>query len=709
MKNLISVIAILALSINSFAQLSLEQHAYVDSLKLDIENATHDTTRADRYLGISTVYYLNSQGGTSFRDMATKARDISEENLAKEISTEERSKFSTILADAINAIGLYHYSIGEIEETEKLLLQAASIHFENKDYGNLLTILFNLSAMHSGVEDIPKSMQYLKVVIEIAQSKEGRNEMILATALAQMGHDTYSIDPELSQNYHQASYDLFVRTDDKHGQARQLLNLGDLQADQENYNSALEFYEQALALSIEDGDKVSEIWTYASMSDIYVKTDTALAISYYQKALTISKSIEHTDMILSNQNSLSELYFESDFDSSKYYAYLNVNLLNDYQARPGTQHKISRILTEVYERDGKFKDALIEHRKYISLKDSLFNIENKQEVIQQNLSYEYATKKAVDDKENEKKLAIERKDKEKQTVITWAAIGGLLLLLVFSVFIFNRFKVTSKQKVVIESQTHQIVESINYSQRIQNSLLPQLDDIAVSFKNLFIFYEPKDIVSGDFYWFKDFDNHQVMACVDCTGHGVPGGFMSTMGSLLLNKVVTESESDPAKLLVSLNREIIETLHQENKDGIQDGMDLSICVIDKLKNQVKFSGARNGIMLMRDNQITRYKADLLPVGGNYLKKGKPIERIFSTQIIDLKPNDWIYMYTDGFMEQCGISENLPMNYTQFQNVLLKLNNETQMTAKNKILKDDFDSWRGSIKQSDDVLIIGFQKS
>ena len=185
-----------------------------------------------------------------------------------------------------------------------------------------------------------------------------------------------------------------------------------------------------------------------------------------------------------------------------------------------------------------------------------------------------------------------------------------------------------------------------------------------SVHDLFVFYQPKDIVSGDFYWYKSFQNYSVFACVDCTGHGVPGGFMSTIGSLAIDKISNSNFTDPSEMLSALNTEIIRILHQKNDNNIQDGMDLSICIIDHSKNQLSFGGARNGSIIIKVGIAKRYKADLLPVGGNYLKKGKSIERVFTTQTIDISKNDWIYMSTDGFVEQIGGDKNLPMNYLQY---------------------------------------------
>ncbi len=267
-------------------------------------------------------------------------------------------------------------------------------------------------------------------------------------------------------------------------------------------------------------------------------------------------------------------------------------------------------------------------------------------------------------------------------------------------------KIVEEQKNVVEEKNIQITESINYAKRIQNALLPSQELFKSFSNNSFIFFRPKDIVSGDFYYFLKFEKYTLLACVDCTGHGVPGGFMSTLGSLLLDKIVNSEILSPSEILNKLSDEIIRVLHQQDGGEIQDGMDLSICLIDRSNKKIEFSGARNGIIIITDGQAKRYKADLFPVGGNYIKKGIPVERNFKTQTISINQNDWIYMYTDGFMEQVGGAEGVPMNYTQFEDILTAVSNQQSQEEKNMLLQTKIDDWMGNHQRDDDILIIGF---
>ncbi len=268
-------------------------------------------------------------------------------------------------------------------------------------------------------------------------------------------------------------------------------------------------------------------------------------------------------------------------------------------------------------------------------------------------------------------------------------------------------EIAVNQKHIIEEKQKEILDSINYAKRIQQAILPSQELIKYYLPESFIFFRPKDIVSGDFYYIKGFGKYTLLACVDCTGHGVPGGFMSTLGSLLLDKIADHETFNAGEILNKLNAEIISVLHQQNGGEIQDGMDLSLCLIDRINKKVEFSGARNGIIVVTNNEAKRYKADILPVGGNYMKKGIPIDRNFKTQSISINSGDWVYMYTDGFMEQVGGSEGIPMNYNQFEKQLIGLSKKQSSEEKCKLLQSELDNWRGDYERDDDVLIMGFQ--
>ena len=180
---------------------------------------------------------------------------------------------------------------------------------------------------------------------------------------------------------------------------------------------------------------------------------------------------------------------------------------------------------------------------------------------------------------------------------------------------------------------------------------------------------PKDIVGGDFYWFKTFGEKAILIAADCTGHGVPGGFITMLGSLLIESSTGDTIKSPEIILSDLNRGLVTLLKQDEKDSIQDGMDLAICLIDREQKTIKFSGSRNGIYIIHDDgEISNFSGDTVPVGGVYSKSIIHLIVNMKCMKFKLKENDWVFMYSDGFYDQFGGPKNKSMGSNRFKNYL-----------------------------------------
>ena len=262
-----------------------------------------------------------------------------------------------------------------------------------------------------------------------------------------------------------------------------------------------------------------------------------------------------------------------------------------------------------------------------------------------------------------------------------------------------------QEKIKVEKQHNEITKSINYAKRIQYSILPEENLMKEYFKDYFVLYKPKDIVGGDFYWYRCFGNLSVIATVDCTGHGVPGGFMSMMGSLLLDKIIQIDNLNTSNILIELHKEITRVLDQNSGGEIQDGMDIALCLIDKEKRKLHFSGARNGIILFSNGEIKRHDADLYSVGGSFSNKSKEMKREFKSAEIHLNEDDWVFMYTDGYYDQLGGETITSLGMENFENILKDCISNGK--DKNQYIIKEFESWKGDLPQIDDVLVLGFQ--
>ncbi|HAN17449.1 MAG: hypothetical protein A2X13_09200 [Bacteroidetes bacterium GWC2_33_15] len=266
------------------------------------------------------------------------------------------------------------------------------------------------------------------------------------------------------------------------------------------------------------------------------------------------------------------------------------------------------------------------------------------------------------------------------------------------------------KKQIVEHQNENILYSIYYAKRIQEALLDDLNNLNNYFKSGFIFYQPRDIVSGDFYWIKHINTGKTkltyFAAADCTGHGVPGAFMSLLGISFLNEILIQNKViSPSRILDALREKFIMNLSNSNGNGkgkgISDGLDIALCVYDHKTGILQFAGANRPLFLVRDNQLLEYRPDIMPIG-EYYKEYKP----FTNNEINVIPNDKIYIFTDGYTDQ--FNEENKKKYTRKKLKEMLLGNSSEPIEKQAdLIKSEFLKWKGTIQQTDDVLFIGIQ--
>lgn len=261
----------------------------------------------------------------------------------------------------------------------------------------------------------------------------------------------------------------------------------------------------------------------------------------------------------------------------------------------------------------------------------------------------------------------------------------------------------NEQKLLVEQKNQKITSSISYAKNIQNAILPSLNDIKKVFPDTFIYYLPRDIVSGDFYYFAEHQSKQILGVVDCTGHGVPGGFMSMIGYSLLNQIVfTKNIIDTGLILDQLHIGIVEGLRQEHQDiSIKDGMDLSLFTIDRSNNMLQFSGANNSIYIIRNEELIELKGDRQPIGDVTTK-----HEAFSTHSFALEQGDVLYAMSDGFADQFGGDENKKFMKKRLKE-LLRTKAQNPMDEQCKTIESTFLDWKSGYDQIDDVTILGIR--
>ena len=249
-----------------------------------------------------------------------------------------------------------------------------------------------------------------------------------------------------------------------------------------------------------------------------------------------------------------------------------------------------------------------------------------------------------------------------------------------------------------------ITSSIQYAKRIQLAILPPLEQIYKYFPQAFILYKPKDIVSGDFYWFGLKNGKKIIAAVDCTGHGVPGAFMSMIGHNLLNQIISENGiTEPDQILNLLHRGVQNALKQgTNIVDTSDGMDLALCTIDEKNSELQFAGAFRPLFIINNGKLEKIEADKYPIGGSQLEA----ERKFRSNTIKLNKGDTIYMSSDGYADQFGGEKGKKFMVKRYNELLLSVQNKT-MQEQAIELEHTIENWRGNYQQVDDILIIGIR--
>jgi serine phosphatase RsbU (regulator of sigma subunit) len=254
---------------------------------------------------------------------------------------------------------------------------------------------------------------------------------------------------------------------------------------------------------------------------------------------------------------------------------------------------------------------------------------------------------------------------------------------------------------IIKEKNKDITDSINYARKIQQAILPPDEILKKAYPDSFVLYKPKDIISGDFYWYQDTGDYLLLACADCTGHGVPGALMSMIGSNFITHIVNEKEiTSPDLALAELDKRVRIALRQDIETDSKDGMDIALCAFQKEKRILHYAGANRPIILVRNGKLTEYAPSKFPIGGQ-----SGIEKKFVDNKIQLEAGDRIYLSTDGYADQFGGPKGKKLMKKNFYELLVKIHTQPMQEQKNTLL-ETIEEWRGELEQVDDILVIGF---
>jgi len=584
-------------------------------------------------------------------------------------------------------IAIVHQNMGEYENSLKNALKALKIAEKNNNPKELAQLYDLISVLYFNAGDYYNAKIYNQKALALAQPYP---------EISQMTYNTASLLYQAEGDYKKA-LDAFS----KHLEIRDSLRLEERLKQQE-------LLEQQFI--IERAEKELELL----LVDQEIQEFTI-------KQLELESEKQQQDMQL--------LQREKELQGSK----LEAEELEKQRALQ--ELLLARRQVEAEKKDREIKD-LEKNKKLQAL--ALKQKEAEEKKKQQEIALLTKNKQIQDLELKRQEERIEKQNTFRNFLIGLVSLGIILIILAFVAVFITRKKnrqldkqkkeIQEKNVELIQSQeevavqrdalaktseelrevNQDITASIRYAQRIQEAMLPPMLAIQTALPESFIFYKPRDIVSGDFYWFNQSEGgKKVIAAVDCTGHGVPGAFMSMVGNDILNETVTEKHiTTPSKILERLHKGIVKALKQNTTEN-RDGMDIALLCIDKETKMVEFAGANNPVVYIQDKQLYEIRGDKMPIGGTWQKN--ETSRIFTNQEIKVDKPTVFYIFSDGFQDQFGGEYDKKFMKGNFKKLLLEIH-QKPFSEQEKILNKTFEDWKGSSgNQVDDVMVIGFRLS
>jgi serine phosphatase RsbU (regulator of sigma subunit) len=659
----------------------------------------------------------------------------------------KKSGNDTIISDSYNSLGVIYKTISNYSEAVKSLKQ--SLYHASKVNG-LRQIENANSALGLIYMEQGNYSAALEIYYKLLLSVKNRNDTV---AIAQVSNNMANIYFEQGLYdkallHYKEAYLNAVAMEHEFGQCLLLGNMGSVYYKQKKYDLALEKFEASYKLSVKLDDEEGIGICYSNFASIYFDQEKyELALEYQTKSLKVKEKLNdlHGQSLVLNE--LGKIYdHKGDLKKGLFYSKGALNLAISIGAKE-LERDANEALYKMYEALGEKEKAYIHFKNHIILRDSLINEETKNKDIRNELNFQFQKQHFTDSLEHLKKEEIANQELKNEQIktksqrrLTYTFIIAFLIMGVLAIFIFKEYKGKKKahstilqQKKEVEYQSEiileknkEITDSINYAKRIQTALLTSDEYWEIISPEHFVFFKPKDVVSGDFFWaFQTESNLAIWVAADCTGHGVPGAFMSMLGISFFNEIIVENEvTDPSQILNKLREKIIKALDQKGLATQQrDGMDLALCVWDKNTNKLSYSGANNSLYIIRnkkeidiklqsgviqeneqdelDYKLFEVKPDKQPVGF-YTGDLKP----FSIKEIELLKGDTVYSFSDGYVDQFGGDKGKKFKSKAFKELLLSIQTET-MKEQKEVIDDTFENWKGNNEQIDDVCVIGIR--
>ncbi len=592
----------------------------------------------------------------------------------------ERKKYF-LQAFSLNLLGSMYNAAGKYQDAVNTFKAAELLYRKDKEsdpddvHAGISNVYMNTGNSFFYLDDSDRSLYYYRKSLTELKKKKNfvkKDQERLALIFNNLGIGySKKNDAETGRYYFRQALLIDAQLGDSMRIANVTCNLAAIEAKAGRSDSALKLLFSVKDFYERQGDPEDKAYLYREIAEkYYQKKDISLAKEYAFKAIANTDTNEYSNLLVQSYDILYHAYQKAGDTRNELKYYTKYNTVRDSARQDEVLHSLQN------------KEMQLEFEK-VRLTDSLTaanTIRNRD-------------------------LKIEQEKRQ-----NYYLIGFLLLAVIGLGIIYNRFKVTNRQKKIIEEQkkevdikNREIIESISYAKRLQEAILPSETALRSVLKEHFVIYRPKDIVAGDFYWLHTIGAQQkpeivLLAAADCTGHGVPGAMMSVACNNALNRTIDEFKvGSTGEVLDAVKKLIVENFNR-NESTIRDGMDISLLAISRRTNTVEWSGANNRLLYLHEGALIELKADKQPVG--YSEKNEK----FSTHSLPLHAGDVFYLLTDGFVDQFGGDKNKKMGI-KYLRELLELNKNKSLEEQRDVLEKAFVDWKGSNEQIDDVTLIG----
>jgi len=677
--------------------LVIAQQKKTDSLEQLLNTTTVDTLKVNLRNDLSRAYLQ-------------KVPEKSEEMARAALKLAEEIGFKKGAANAHNNIGVILWQHGDYMAARDQFQEALTVFNGLGDKAGAAKCYGNIGLIYRATGDLPVALSYqfrsLKLREEL-NDEEGMAKNYSAIGNIYDSQNNFA----LTVFYHTKALKLWDKLHNRSGVAGSYINIGNAYWDKQNDSMALLQYTRSLAIYDSLHDEGGASTCNMNIGMIYDKrNDHETAMEYIFKALEVKKRIKDNSGISTCYINLagSLLHLNRKAEAMEYLEKA-LEICKASNRKEGMK-VVYATMAKVYSEQNDYKQAFKYQQLYSEMKDSLFKEGSAKEMAEMQTKYESEKK--------QKEIALLTKDsrikalelnRNKLWMIVLVVV--ILLAIVLAALFYNRYKLKQRANRLLEHrnseitlQKKEITDSINYAKRIQESILPPAEAWHRMLPDSFIFYRPKDIVSGDFYWIEQKGDVVCFAAVDCTGHGVPGALMSVVGFNLLTQAINEVNLlKPADILKHLDAGVTKTLRQsEEGKGVKDGMDLSLCSLNKKTLELEYAGAFNSLYYVSDGVLSEIKADKFPIGVNI---GGKVDN-YTNHTIQLKKGDCVYLYSDGYADQFGGPKGKKFKYNQLKELLVSISTLPVQEQRN-VIESRFDQWKGSLEQVDDVVIIGLR--